>query len=99
MTRKQAVKKARKAAKALRNGLVIRMERLNLWTYRHAAEKVGISVPRIYQLVKEGKLEGTREGALRFVRRSSLKRRFPHAFPSRRRTKAKTKTKTKTKAT
>lgn len=82
VTRTQAARRARRAAISARSAQVRRMDRLGFVTVAEAARRVGLSVPRIYQLLS-GPLEGAREGAGRYVRRASLKRLFPRVYRER----------------
>lgn len=78
--RRKAMKKAQKAARVLLNKQTSWMGYKGYVPVAEAAELVGLSVPRIYQLLNKHDLEGTREGTRRYVRLASLKRRFPHAL-------------------
>ena len=79
--RRTAMKGARRVARILFNRQVAKMRRLGFRPVSEAARKVGLSVPRIYQLLNKGKLAGTREGTTRrYVKWLSLRARFPHAF-------------------
>lgn len=80
MTRGHALALARRQAKILTGKQIRRMKWRGYRPVAEAAAKVGLSVPRIYQLLEEGTLAGTREGGRRYVRWASLRTQFPHAF-------------------
>jgi len=85
MTRTQAAAKARRAARVLLNAQTKRMKWRGLRPVSEAASKVGLSIPRLYQLLDAGELRGTRQGARRYVKWSSLRTMFPEAFARTRR--------------
>jgi excisionase family DNA binding protein len=62
--------------KPLVNPQVLDMRAKGWITAREAAKLGGISVPRVYALINDGKLTGCRKGTRRYVSRASVEAHF-----------------------
>jgi excisionase family DNA binding protein len=62
----------KKASTALVNDQVLRMRARGFVKPREVAERAGISLPRIYTLLDEGKLQGENVGTRRYISFASM---------------------------